>query len=418
MTSARARVASSTPRVLAVLPQLIPSTLIGVVKPLAALHRERRIHLDVAFETSTSRRRLRSTDVVVFCRNTEPRYRSWLDAAVGLGLPIIYELDDNFFAIPPDTPQGRYHQDPARLDLLERYLREASIVRVYSEALRARVGQLNAHVCRVHGMVDWDLVSSTTPPRSPTVKIVYATSRVADTLAGMFVPDLCRLLDTFRGRVRAWFLGYRPPELAGRPDVHHAEFVPDYDVFFGEFARAGFDVGIAPLLDDEFHRSKSDNKFREYAAARIAGAYSDVEVYRHCVAHERTGLLVPRVPGAWFEAMARLVEDAALRAKIQDAAWTEARSRYSVQRSAEDWLSHLDVALQAPRRAMTTHAMPARGPSLSLRVHALTAIRRAGAVLGGRVALGASIRRRMNSARALAKLRRQLARPLTRDPRR
>jgi len=417
MATARSRVGSSAPRVLAVVPQLIPSTLIGVVKPLAALHRERRIHLDVAFESSAGRRRLRDADVVVFCRNTEPRYRSWLDDALGLGLPIVYELDDNFFAIPSDTPQGRYHQDPARLALLERYLRAASVVRVYSEALGTRVARFNPRVCRVRGLIDWDLVSTATPPRAPAVRIVYATSRIADTLAGMFVPDLCRVLDTFRGRVHAWFLGYRPPDLVGRSDVHHVEFVSDYDAFFAEFTRAGFDIGIAPLPDDEFHRSKSDNKFREYAAARIAGVYSDVEVYRDAVTHERTGLLVPRAPGAWFAAMARLVEDGALRAKIQDTAWAEARARYSVERSAEDWLSHLDVALRAPRRA-ATHLISARGPSRSLRSHALAAIRRARAVLGGGGALGASIRRRVDSARALAKLRRQLARPRANDGRR
>jgi glycosyltransferase involved in cell wall biosynthesis len=408
---------SGAPRVLAVLPQLIPSTLIGVVKPLAALHRERRIHLDVTFETSRSRRRLCQADVVVFCRNTEPRYGSWLDAALGLGRPIIYELDDNFFAIPSDTPQGRYHRDIARLALLERYLREASVVRVYSEALRARIAPLNPRVSRVRGLIDWDLVSSVPPRLSPPVRIVYATSRVTDTLAEMFVPDLCRVLDAFHGRVQAWFLGHRPPDLVARPDVHHARFVPDYDVFFGEFTRAGFDIGVAPLLEDEFHRSKSDNKFREYAAARIAGIYSDVEVYRDCVTHGQTGLLVPRVPGAWFEAMARLVEDEALRTKIQDEAWTEARSRYSVQRSAEDWLSHLDIALRTPRRAMTP-AVSAGGLSVSLKSRARTAIRRARAVLEGRVALGAGIRRRMDSARALAKLRRQLAQPAASDPRR
>ena len=95
------------PFILAILPQLIPSTLIGVVKPLLALHRERRISFDVALESWVSRRRLARADVVVFCRNTEPRYGAPLDAALAMGKPIIYELDDDFFAIPSGAPGWR-----------------------------------------------------------------------------------------------------------------------------------------------------------------------------------------------------------------------------------------------------------------------------------------------------------------------
>ena len=151
-------VARRPPLVLAVLPQLIPSTLIGVVKPLLALHREGRIVFDVALESWVRRRALARADVVVFCRNTEPRYRAPLDAARALGKPTIYELDDDFFAMPPATPGSLYHRDPARLGQLERYLRGASLVRVYSESLRTRAAALNAHVCRVDGLIDWDPV--------------------------------------------------------------------------------------------------------------------------------------------------------------------------------------------------------------------------------------------------------------------
>ena len=367
------------PVVLAILPYLVPSTLIAVVKPLLALHRERRIVFDVALEpwSRVGHRRLAAADVVVFCRNTEPGHGAALEAALGMGKPVIYELDDDLFAIPRGTPGSDYYRDPARFAQLERYVSRASLVRVYSEALRARIAPVNPRVHRVDALVDWDLVPATPAPRAPgPLKIVYATSRTVDHLAAIFMADLCRLLDVYRGRVEAWFCGYGPASLAGRADVHVVDFVEDYDAFFRRFASSGFDIGLAPLPDEEFYRAKSDNKFREYAASRIAGIYSDMVVYRHCVEHGRTGLLVPDVPDGWYAAMARLVEDDGLRKRIQDEAAAYARAHYGMRQAAEAWLTDID-AVSAGRKEVTWSANGRGAPAAGATTRVGRVVRRA-----------------------------------------
>jgi hypothetical protein len=68
---------------------------------------------------------------------------------------------------------------------------------------------LNPRAHRVDALVDWDLVPALAPPRSSgPLKIVHATSRLVDALAAMFMADLCRVLDAYRGRVEVWFWGY------------------------------------------------------------------------------------------------------------------------------------------------------------------------------------------------------------------
>jgi hypothetical protein len=411
------------PVVLAVLPQLIPSTLIGVVKPLLALHRERRIDFDVTLEAWAGQNRLAAADVLVFCRNTEPRYGAVLETALQLRKPVIYELDDDFFVIPSGTPGSDYHRDPARLAQLERYLRCASLVRVYSRALLARVTALNPRVHRVDAPVDWTLVPAVPPVRSPgPLRIVYATSRAIDPMAAIFMTDLRGVLEAHRGHVEAWFWGYRPRELAGRADVHVVDFIQDYDSFFQRFAGFGFDIGLAPLPDQEFHRAKSDNKFREYAASRIAGIYSDMVVYRDCVEHGRTGLLVPDVPRSWFSAMTRLIEDKALRTRIKDEAWTEARRRYGLALVAHTWLAHIEAVLRSQEETARPAALATgRGGKADARMRRGTpaliwrVIRRTVEVLQGRPApavLGLAARAgwHLRSLRALRRLRRDLAR--------
>jgi glycosyltransferase involved in cell wall biosynthesis len=334
------------PRVLAILPGFIPSTQLHIVKPLVALHRAGWIEATIALEHSVFPHSLERAEVVVFCRNTEPAYGWILDFALARGKPVVYDLDDNFFELPPTTDIGRYHRAPERLEQLERYLKHAALVRVYSETLLERVGRLNPNAVKVDGPIDWNLIPSRPKRQDPnTIRIVYPTSRVEDELAKVFLDDVQRLLTVFDGRLEMFFWGYHPRELRGHPAVRFLPPIANYDRFFQKFARFGFDVGLAPLRDDLFHRSKTDVKFREYGACGIAGVYSNVGSYAKSVEHEVTGLLVSDRRGAWFDAVSRLVKDPDLRHVIQDRAQEYARAHYDLQLVQEIWGSQLQAVM-------------------------------------------------------------------------
>src|SRR5205807_5787075 len=81
-----------------------------------------------------------------------------------------------------------------------------------------------------------------------------------------------------------------------------------------------YDIGLAPLVDNEFNRAKSMIKYLDYAALGLAVVCSDIAPYREIVRHEENGLLVSTAAGAWYQALRRLVADAALRCQLQAAA--------------------------------------------------------------------------------------------------
>ena len=317
------------PRVLAILPGFYPSTIIGVSKPLQRLHTQGTITLDLTLQALVSRAAIRRAEVVVLCGEAHPRSRQILDWIREAGRPLVYELDDNRLEIPPEIPGLDYARDPAQRALVLACIQQADVVRVYAPALRELLLPHNARTELVGGPLDWSLVPPDRVARRPnTVRLVYATSRRQDRVSQMVIAPLQQALQAApQAELTIW--GPSIPEFEHHPQVRHLPFIRNYDRFFRRFAREGFDIGLAPLPDDLFHRCKSNNKFREYAASGVAGLYSDMPVYNTCVVHGRTGLLVSDDPESWRESLTRLIEDATLRTTIASNARDEARRRYS-----------------------------------------------------------------------------------------
>lgn len=337
---------ASRPRVLAILPAFIPSTIISVVKPLLQLHRAGHINTKITLEYLGPGQDLKWADLVVLCRNTEPLYHHVLEILQRQNIPFIYDLDDNFFELPFNSEIGRYHRSPERLAMLGDYLRGATLVRVYSEPLLEKAGTLNQRVMKVFGPIDQSLISfSQGRPNPETIKLVYATSRISDGLSAIFAAALTRVLTQYAGRVEAHFWGAMPSSLLSYRGVYQHSLIRNYDRFLRRFSRAGYDIGLAPLPEDVFHRSKSNNKFREYGACGISGIYSDVDVYSSCVTDGETGLLVPNEPEAWYKAMVRLIVDCHLREKIKRQAQDYVRDHYFQEKFEKLWMDQIQGVL-------------------------------------------------------------------------
>jgi len=340
----------------AILPRICPSTWISVVKPLVALHERGRVRAWITLEGLASLRDVREADLVVFCRNVRPDRAEYLRTAVAAGVPVLYDLDDNFFELSPDSAAGRSYAQPEHVAMLSEYLSTASLVRVYSRPLLARAGLLNPYVKLVSSGVDLRQVRRPTRPPGGAVKLIYATGRLDDSLGRIFLPALRRLIDEEGSRVEMHFWGPRPP--ADLPSARHHAVVHDYDRFLRRFSAAGFDIGLAPLADDTFHRSKTNTKFREYGACGIAGVYSDVEVYADCVRHGETGLLAGNDAEGWYRALRRLVDGRELRKQIQQQARKEIEQRYSHEEFEAVLLGQIEqlVGDSRPQRTIKAHS--------------------------------------------------------------
>jgi len=348
--------AASRPRVLAVVPGFFPSTVIGVAKPLLRLHLQGRVTLDLKLPFLVNRRAVERADVVVMCRVYSASFAGMLDWVRSAGTPLIYELDDNLVDVPADIPGLEYARDPDVRRLLLDSVRAASVVRVYAPALRDRLAEYNAHVELVTGPLDWTLIPDRLPVRDASrVRLVYATSRAQDRIGRLLTAPLRRALDKFPNtELTIW--GPQLEGLSGHPRVRHLPHVADYDTFLSRFVAEAFDIGLAPLPDDEFHRSKSNNKFREFAASGVAGLYSDMVVYNTWVKDGETGWLVADGDEPWSAAIDRAIAGAEQRARIAVNAQRFAREHFNEGVTDREWMGAIEPLAARPRQRRATTA--------------------------------------------------------------
>ena len=97
------------------------------------------------------------------------------------------------------------------------------------------------------------------------------------------------------------------------------------------------DIAVAPLLDTEFNRCKSNLKYLEYGVCALPGVYSDV-VYSETIKEGETGFIA-KTPDEFFEKISLLVERKDIRDKVGANAYLDVKTNYDLKDHASKWLN-------------------------------------------------------------------------------
>jgi len=95
------------------------------------------------------------------------------------------------------------------------------------------------------------------------------------------------------------------------------------------------DIGLAPLVDNDFNRAKSHVKWLDYAMARIAGVYERIDAY-DSVVEGVTGYKA-NSPDEWYDKISLLVNEPTLRTNCTEWARREVMANWLVDQHAVDY---------------------------------------------------------------------------------
>jgi glycosyltransferase involved in cell wall biosynthesis len=267
--------------------------------------------------------RMIGCDVVHVYRRADDRTRDALTQLVRTGTPLVYDNDDDFRAIPKESPTYKRQGGATGQRHFDMTVKAAKLARMFT---------------------------TTTDELAERYRAV-GVERV-EVIGNYLLPNVPRGHQSHDGIVIGWVAG-----IEHRVDISHIDLVPalkrllaeypdvrvecigvdlglgeryrhDAEVPFGVLpARiGGWDIAIAPLADIPWNHGRSDIKIKEYAASGVPWLASPVTPYRE-LGEAQGGRLVP--DDGWYDALARLVEGR--------------RDRRKLGRKAKGWAKGLTI---------------------------------------------------------------------------
>ncbi|MFM0363168.1 glycosyltransferase [Paraburkholderia sediminicola] len=283
--------------------------------------------------------------IVILSRTASPASLPMIEWMNMHKVPFVYYVDDNFWELKGDTPLAQFYQSAPVRHTLDLSIADAKTVIVNAPRLGQYIKNRyrKANITLLNAPFDFSLIESLPRAEKPAgeVRIGFAGSITRADDFVEILPALTRLRDKYR-HVTLTFFGYCPPELIGLERVTCVPHVASYSDFIRLKASYQLDVGLAPMAASTANLYKTNNKYREYGALKIAGIYTNTSPYMECVVNGETGLLVSHSVDAWYDALERLVVDGELRARIAEAAYEDVKTNYAQKIVAEQWRIFLE----------------------------------------------------------------------------
>lgn len=252
--------------------------------------------------------------------------RGWIDICRNSEILSVYDVDDNFFAVPEHNPAHSWYSQEAVQNNIKACAIASDIVTVSTEVLGDVMRKLNPNTVVMPNYIDDSVLEIPRPGAREKVIVGWAGSATHDADFVGIKPQLFNMLfshpDVMFATIGGDYASDLPPDR-----VIRMPWIRSTRRTYQKTSR--FDIGIAPLVSDVFNDSKSYIKALEYAALGIPIIASSQPAYEDFVIHGKTGFLVDS-PTEWADALEALIKDPDLRSAMGEAA-RELAGDYTLQ---------------------------------------------------------------------------------------
>lgn len=281
----------------------------------------------------------------------------------------IVETDDNYVDVPPwNEAQSSFRPGSRPRALGLRTLQMADAVTVTTPHLRDTNIKFNQNIHVVENSIDfagdkkfvgWDKVSvrkhrgiriGWIGGRSHHEDLLLVAPALKETLERYPEVTLCLVNSAFEESCKALGVNYPFRGLDNVRILDRSVPINRYAAFAASF---GFDIGIAPLVDCNFNRSKSNLRWLEYSALKIPTVATDISHFRQTIKDGEDGFLIKDNDlQEWVTRLGLLIRDQGLREDVGRNAYKRVKKDFNIKRNAPNYLRLLkdlsDFSMEDP----------------------------------------------------------------------
>ncbi len=222
---------------------------------------------------------------------------------------IILDTDDAFSSIDNSHPEYDLHSQ--RIRAKEVIANAADQIWVSTNVLANIYKKINHNTFVVKNALDERIWKKAVKLKnsSKKIQILYMGTATHDNDFALVLPALDELAKTYPNSFELTVIGAVTdlPERSWAKRLYQPKSI--YPKFVRWFLKQGpFDIGLSPLVDSEFNRSKSDIKCLDYLAAGIMPVVSDILPYQDPELKEFV-IKVTNDSRAWVTAIEKIIKD-------------------------------------------------------------------------------------------------------------
>lgn len=326
------------------------------------------IEYGTEFDSDENMRKVFESDVILLPRPSSEEWFSFVKACRKAGKIIVSDYDDDPFTCDPMNPYYRWigieewsHPDFGdvwkhgmidkktgdewfnieknmnRRDMLRASFKKSDLVTCTTEELKEVFLKINPNVTILPNSIDLDVYLR---PEFVKKKIRIGwqggVSHYRD--LHLMIPILEKISKKYPDDVEIVYFGdSRFGHLF--KDIKNFELHPfvQHGVYPYKLTLLNLDIGLCPLVDNEFNRRKSAIKWMEYSAVGAATVASNIPPYSPVIENGRTGLLASNQE-EWVEALESLIKDRKKILELSQNALEDIQAKHTIQKNAHLWV--------------------------------------------------------------------------------
>lgn len=285
-------------------------------------------------------------DVIVVMRQDSRQHCALLQAIGDLKKPLILETDDFVHYVPPYNPGARYYTPGSEQSEIwsSKQFGLVDHVQVTTPGLKDLYMQLNKKITLIPNCIDPEFwLGHKDPPPHKEVRVGWwganahwGDLRILKNAIHKILDKYPQVVFHFMGQVPDWWYDLRKDNRMVEHKFINLKLYPE------KIHSHGYDIGIAPLVDNLFNRGKSNIRWIEYSLNKIATVASPVWAYKkdpYGVMKEGKNVMYAKEPGEWVNKLSTLIENETLRKNMAQQSYDDVMRYYNLETRAKEFVA-------------------------------------------------------------------------------